>query len=283
MFETNFSYKSATPIPSTVSLKDALNILHDFETVNKLNPDVRGSKPIVPKSTPKRPAAASAKSIRGDTPLGEIQYFEVEDDLPFIPKRLWSGGVRYQADYVPTEQGCNITVHAPGGFTSVNYWRLVHDETGAVVGTSEEQEGSTEISQVKSRDIMHTESDSGAWHVQITSDARCNMTFATFVKAFLKNSHVQLQQAFIDKCIEMKDAPLKRREVGDPLSGEERAVSSKGILGSLLATILSMLQHDQIHSQMLFTSEDVNYHMLTMLHKLLQLARLSSRLQVRGL
>jgi hypothetical protein len=35
--------------------------------------------------------------------------------------------------------------------------------------------------------------------VQIISDARCPKAFASFVKGFLKNSHVQLQQAFIEK------------------------------------------------------------------------------------
>lgn len=208
MFETNFTYKSATPLPSTVSLNDALKILHDFETVNKLNPDVRGAKPIVPKSATKR-SAPSTKSIYGDTPLGDIQYFEVEDELPFIPKRLWSGGVHYQADFLPVQQGCNITIHAPGGFTSINCWRLVRDETRADTAATEGATGN-DLARVKSKDLMHTESEGGGWYVQIHSDARCNMTFASFVRGFLKNSHAQLQQAFIDKCVEMKSAPTGR-------------------------------------------------------------------------
>ncbi|KAJ8607842.1 hypothetical protein MRB53_040035 [Persea americana] len=211
MFETTFSYKSATPLPANISLVDALTILHDFETINKLNPDVRGCKPITPKNA--KPVVQAADPLHPTkTPLGETQYFEVEDDLPFIPKRLWSGGVKYQADFVPVEQGCDITIHAPGGFTSVNHWRLVLDELKMEAITAEEivvpaLELDKEASQVVSKDLMGPEAEGSGWYVQIISDAKCNRTFAGFVRGFLKNSHAQLQRAFIDKCSELRTAP----------------------------------------------------------------------------
>lgn len=220
MFETTFSYKSATPLPTNISLVDALALLHDFEAVNKLNPDVHGCKPITPKNgAPKQEIIQPADPlIPTKTALGQMQYFEVEDDLPFIPKRLWSGGVKYQADFVPVEQGCDITIHAPGGFTSVNHWRLILDESKVEAITAEEivvpktsEDVDKEVSQIKSKDLMHTESEGGGWYVQIISDAKCNRTFAGFVRGFLKNSHSQLQRAFIDRCEEMKTAQPTRR------------------------------------------------------------------------
>lgn len=214
MFETAFSYRSATPLPPAVSLTDALNVLHDFDTVNRLNPDVRGSRPIVPKPgktnslPPPVPDAAPLDGVA----LGKVQYFEVEDDLPFIPKKMWSGGVKYQADFVPMERGCDITIHAPGGFISVNHWRLVLDETKTDAAPQENgmrADGSAmppPLSRTKSKDLMHTESEGVGWYVQIVSDARCNRTFASFVRGFLKNSHAQLQQAFISKLETMRAA-----------------------------------------------------------------------------
>ncbi|KAK6394844.1 hypothetical protein LTR95_019564, partial [Oleoguttula sp. CCFEE 5521] len=110
MFETDFSYKSSTPLPPSVSINTALRLLHDFETINRLNPDVRGQKPIIPKNALPKPNGSANCNANS---LGQVQYFEVEDDLPFIPKKLWSGGVRYQADFIPLDEGCDITIHAP--------------------------------------------------------------------------------------------------------------------------------------------------------------------------
>lgn len=222
MFETTFSYKSSTPLPPSVSINTALELLHDFEVVNRLNPDVRGQKPIPPPTNgAKKPAAAV--SAPGSHPLGQTQYFEVEDDLPFIPKKLWSGGVKYQADFLPLEEGCDITIHAPGGFTSINHWRLVHQEDRTADVIHEDSEEGITASQASggsgavqpignrpggparsgSKNLLHADREGGSgggqWFVQIVSDAKCNRTFANFVKGFLKNSHTQLETAFVEK------------------------------------------------------------------------------------
>lgn len=208
MFETTFSYKSSTPLPPSVSINTALDLLHSFETVNRLNPDVRGQRPIPPPTNgAKKPTATPAP---GSHQIGQTQYFEVEDDLPFIPKKLWSGGVKYQADFLPLEEGCDITIHAPGGFTSINHWRLVHqeDRTADIIPEDGEDgvlsshgaQDPNSLSRVKSKDLLHADrTGGGQWFVQIVSDAKCNRTFANFVKGFLRNSHVQLENAFVEK------------------------------------------------------------------------------------
>nr|OQO26386.1 hypothetical protein B0A51_06948 [Rachicladosporium sp. CCFEE 5018] len=212
MFETDFSYKSSTPLPPSVSINTALRLLHDFETINRLNPDVRGQKPITPKNGLHK---ANGLATGCTNAFGQVQYFEVEDDLPFIPKKLWSGGVRYQADFIPLDEGCDITIHAPGGFTSVNHWRLVHESDRTVDAIPEHGEGrplgeyqqtdvdGTALGRVKSKDLLHADEVGGKWFVQIVSDARCSRTFAGFVKGFLKNSHSQLERAFVDKLQEV--------------------------------------------------------------------------------
>jgi hypothetical protein len=131
-----------------------------------------------------------------------MTYFEVEDDLPFIPKSLWSGGVTYRADFVPTRDGCEITVHAPGGFTSTNRWSLIRDD---------------EVEEDKSKDMRHPDQTGGGWHVQIVSDAKVNRTFAGFVKAFMKRSHQQLQGEFVQR---LRDTPtVKSSGMGVEMDG----------------------------------------------------------------
>lgn len=221
MFETSFSYQSAMPLPSKILVSEAVAVLHDFETVNTLNPDVKGCRPIPPPKSASKTTNAPASNEK----LGETQYFEVEDSLPFIPTRLWSGGVRYQADFVPVEQGCDITIHAPGGFTSINHWRLVHDESKSAAMPVEKEHGEDkdQMKRVTTRDLMHAETDGTGWFVQITSDARCNRTFAGFVKGFLKNSHAQLESAFIDKCNDIRNAPPASTRPRRPTIGRRKS------------------------------------------------------------
>lgn len=230
MFETTFSYASATPIPPSLPIASAIPLLHDFETVIKLSPDCRGCQRI---------PAPKNSSVNGKGP--EVQYWEVEDDLPFIPKRLWSGGVKYTADFVPLDEGCDITIHAPGGFTSVNHWRILretaplneesafeHHEAPTPTTKSgrptinrqptiEKLERSvsklnmdgSRLERTGTKDHLHAESEGVGAYVQIVSDARCPRTFAGFVKGFLKNTHVTLQRGFIEK---LQETPAERRQ-----------------------------------------------------------------------
>ncbi|EME47447.1 hypothetical protein DOTSEDRAFT_69391 [Dothistroma septosporum NZE10] len=190
MFETTFQQTTSTPLPPNISIENGIEILHDCETILRLAPDCRGCKPIPPKNGQTRPNDNATIDPK-DRADAETTYWDVEDDLPFIPKRLWSGGVHYTADFTPTSDGCVITVHAPGGFTSINRWRLMRE------ALPEDSEPTLE--KVQSKDLLHASTDGSGWYVQIASDARCNRTFAGFVKGFLKNSHVTLQRGFIQQ------------------------------------------------------------------------------------
>lgn len=201
-FETTFQHASQTQIPPNVSVEAGLKLLHDFDIIIRLSPDCRGCKRI---PTPKHLANKPKKTTNGDghleSPEYEIQYYEVEEDLTFIPKRLWSGGVRYMAEFLPTVDGCDITVHAPGGFTSTNHWRLLREMIP-------EDEPGPMLERVQSKDLAHAQMMGEGWYVQIVSDARCNKTFASFVKSFVANSQKQLQQSFIEK---LQATPAEQR------------------------------------------------------------------------
>ncbi|EMC92417.1 hypothetical protein BAUCODRAFT_288309 [Baudoinia panamericana UAMH 10762] len=199
MFETNFSHASASPLPPNASIDLALELLHDFEFVIRLSPDCRGCKRIPPPTAKNGYPKTNATAPNGTTE-DQTQYYEVEDDLPFMPKKFWSGGVKYTADFQPKEDGCDITVHAPGGFTSTNHWRILRETL--------HEEAMPTLERVKSKDLLHAETTGGGWYVQIISDARCNKTFVTIVKGFLKNSHAQLQAAFIEK---LRAPPAQQR------------------------------------------------------------------------
>ena len=220
MFETTFSYASATQLPATLNTDTALHILHDFETVIKLSPDCRGCKPIPPPASRQNGYTNGVPKVGAPAPVQ--QSYEVEDDLPFIPKRLWSGGVKYTADFAPVEDGCDITVHAPAGFTSTNHWRLLRETAPINTETIPEHEAVPDdrprLERTGTKNLMHAESAGAGWYVQIISDARCPRTFAGFVKGALKNSHTQLQLAFIEK---LKITPSERKS--RPTLGRRRS------------------------------------------------------------
>lgn len=206
MFDQTFSYASATPIPSALSDETAgLKILHDFETVIRLSPNCHGCKPIPPPN-----------GKNGYTNGKTMQYFEVEDELPYIPKKLWSGGVKYTADFLAVEDGCDITIHAPAGFTSTNHWRLLR-ETAPLNETIHEdqavrEDAPSQLERTGTRDMHHAESQGVGWYVQIISDAKCPRMYAGFVKGTLKNSHAQLQYAFIDHLKQMPKEDLQQKQ-----------------------------------------------------------------------
>lgn len=178
MFETNFTYTSSAPLAPSVHPSAALPILHDFTTIIHFNPDTRGCRRLSPSTE--------------DTPLNTPIKYEVEDNIAFIPKKLWSGGVRYNAIFTALADGCDILIEAPGGFTSMNHWRLVR------VGSSNEEGQAT-------------------WCVEIRSEARCSKTFAGIVKGFIKSSHAQQQKAFKEK-VEARPGMVRRRSSW-PLEG----------------------------------------------------------------
>jgi len=199
--ETTFQHASTSAMPPSVSISRGIEILHQFDTVMGLSPDCRGCKRIPP------PAAKPQAKKNASEPIndGKKEFYEVEDDLPFIPKALWSGGVKYNAEFLPTDDGCDITVFAPGGFTSTNHWRIVRvpdvarPDSGIKRSVPDDTKRPSIVRQ-QTKDLDHVETESGGWYVEIISDAKCNRTFAGFVKGFLKNSHVQLQAAFIELC-----------------------------------------------------------------------------------
>lgn len=182
MFETSFSHSSATPIPPNLSIENGVSVMHDFETMIKLSPDTRGCKPVQPTNGYAR--------TNGTRCTDNMQFWEVEDDLPFIPKKLWAGGVKYKAEFVPLADGCDIIIHAPGGFNSTNHWRLIRDAMpdGA----------DAHLERTQSKDMLHADTAGSGWYVQIVADACCSRTYAGFVKGFLKNTISQLQQRFIE-------------------------------------------------------------------------------------
>ena len=211
MFDVNFQHASATALPPQISIDRAIEILHNFEAVIKLSPDCRGCHEIPAPQAKNGFPKTNGAVANGDA--AQMTYWEVEDDLPFMPKKMWSGGVKYIADYLTKIDGCDITVHAPGGFTSTNHWRIVRETI------PEHEEAS--LQPVKTKDLLHADTGpgGGGWYVQIISDARCNRTFAGIVKGFLKNSHVQLEKAFIEKIKEPAHHPRERR----PTLGRRRS------------------------------------------------------------
>lgn len=154
MLDSTIDHVSTSTLPPEVPTSSAIRFLHDFDTLISLNSDHNSHKLI--------------RQI-SDT---ESEY-QVDEQLAFIPRKLWHGGVKYKSVFTRFEDGCDITVNAPF-FKSVNRWRI---ENG----------------------------DAGERTVRITSDAKCGKAFASAVKKFLGSSHEELQRGFGERVAAMQD------------------------------------------------------------------------------
>lgn len=166
MFDSSFSHSSAQPLSRAASDQIAIRLMHDVNAILHLNPDCKNIKLV-------------------SEPSASPQEYKVEDSLAFVPKKLWSGGVWYTAFFQPVEDGCDIMIQAPGGFTSTNKWRLVRKPDGTRV-------------------------------ISITSDAKCSKTFSIFVKRFLESSHAQMQRAFDERVEAIARPGMPRRRSSMP-------------------------------------------------------------------
>lgn len=181
MWDTKYVYQSNSSLPESTSQDVILSLLHDFDTIIHLNPTCRGVK-TVPEADANTHAAAPP--VVPDQPWSE---YRVEDSISFIPKRLWDGGVWYSAWFQPVQDGCNIKVAAPGGFISVNEWRL------------------------------HVRED-GERSVVINSDAKGNMVFMPFVRRFVPGSHASQHRAFKERVEAMSKSGSEGSQEKEELS-----------------------------------------------------------------
>lgn len=155
MLESTIDRVSMSNLPPGIPTSSALQMLHDFDTLISFNSDHNSHKLIHQIS---------------DT---ESEY-QVDEQLAFIPRKLWHGGVKYKSVFTTLEDGCDITVDAPF-FKSVNRWRIENGKGGENV-------------------------------VRITSDAKCSKAFASAVRKFLGSSHEELQRGFGEKVATMQDS-----------------------------------------------------------------------------
>ena len=161
MFDSSFSHSSDQPLSRAASDQMAIQLMHDVNVILHLNPECKAIKLV-------------------SDPSAIPQEYRVEDSLAFVPKKLWNGGVWYTAFFKPVEDGCDIMIQAPGGFTSTNKWRLIRKPDGTRV-------------------------------VSITSDAKCSKTFAYFVKRYFESSHDQMQRAFNQRVEAVARTGMPRR------------------------------------------------------------------------
>ncbi|GAB7360023.1 hypothetical protein MBLNU230_g7547t1 [Neophaeotheca triangularis] len=190
MFETTWAHASSQVLPPNTSREAAIRLLHDFDGVMRLNPDCKSTRPIEPKN------GMAKNAVDGQ------QFYEVEDAISFLPSAVWSGTCRYTAAFLRLKDGCDIVVYAPGGFTSVNHWRLVRDTNPGAT---------QELEKVPVRNMFGGGgTGESEWRVEIVSDCRCSKVYASFVKGFIKNSHDQLEKSYIEKLQQLEAAGKSR-------------------------------------------------------------------------
>lgn len=106
------------------------------------------------------------------------EYWEVEEAIPWIPQWLWNGTAKYDLEFTPTSNGCDVTNWANWRFTSINQWRLLR---GWVLESGE---------------VVFSDGDENGWLLRTVSDTMYHRSFARCLKrhtyAGLKAMHVKL-------------------------------------------------------------------------------------------
>lgn len=172
LFETSFTVIVTTALPRGAPIDKAISVLHDCATLTSMTPNWRTSERKTP-STPQHPSIEKrAQEV--------CEYWEVEEDVPWIPKWLRNGTMKSLVVFSPVFNGCDLTARAKSTFTSTEQWRLVR---GQVLSGGE---------------VVLNDDDDGVsgWLLQTVSNVVCMVTFAGFFRSqtpiSLKSVHAKI-------------------------------------------------------------------------------------------
>lgn len=105
----------SSALPSTVSAPSVIAILHDHDSVVRLNPLVISATDIP------APDHASAENKA-------LPWKKVVDEISYLPAGMWKGSVEYEACFKDLENGVKASVWAPMGLTTSSAWTVAEEE-----------------------------------------------------------------------------------------------------------------------------------------------------------
>lgn len=168
-------FTNITPIPKGVTRDAAIGWLHDHEQMIRLNPLVLRLE----RSTPPPHAPADEH---------DCAWYEITDQINYIPGGLAKGEVTYKACFNDLPDGIQTHVYAPAGLELRERWSVGGSEPG------EKRKEPRELGLDVPREGLYIKED---------VDMRCSFFLTAFVKKNLSKSH----RAVLEKVGALANAP----------------------------------------------------------------------------
>lgn len=168
-----FKTTVSTALPPEIPLEKAIAILHDYESLSSMSPKWKRSQR---KAKPSSRQSFSKRSSRQHP-----EYWEIEEEVPWIPKWLWNGTAKYSLEFTPISNGCDVTIWANWRFTSVNHWRMIR---GWILESGE---------------VALSEGEHSGWLLQTESETVYHRTCARLLKRHAYDDIKSMHVKFIDQ------------------------------------------------------------------------------------
>lgn len=186
-----------TPLPPGVSREAAIAYLHNHHQMIELNPLVL------------RHEKTEAHPNAPDDEVESMTWYEITDEIQYIPGTPIKGEVSYKAGFYDTPTGLQTHTFAAGGVEIRGKWHIGGNLPG-------EKREDIEIGSNKPRDGLYIQED---------VDLRCNVLLTGFVKKNLKKSHATVA----DKIAEAASASVSRTSTQQSLPPVEHSRSNSDL------------------------------------------------------
>lgn len=192
-----------TAIPPEISREAAVAFLHNHKEMIEMNPLV------IHHGRSSAPPNASRDEAENMT------WYELTDEIQYIPGTGVKGEVTYRAGFYDLPRGLQTHVFAPGGVDIHGKWMIGGNMPG-------EEREPVELGVNKPADGLYIRED---------VDLKCNVFLANFVKKNLKKSHGTVVERLIKKAREMGLAdPSLRRSTSNISSKSDNVVMRRNSL-----------------------------------------------------
>ena len=168
-----------TPLPATISRETAVAFLHKHEEMISLNPLV------IRHTRTSAPPNAAPDETEG------MVWYEITDEIQYIPGTPLKGEVSYKAGFYDLPTGLQTHTFAPAGVDIQGKWTVGGNAPG-------EKREPIEIGIQKPSDGLYLREE---------VDLKCNILMSNFVKRNLKKSHATLVDNLVKKAQSMQDSP----------------------------------------------------------------------------
>jgi hypothetical protein len=164
-----------TPLPD-IGRETAVAFIHNHKEMIEMNPLVIRHAKTSPPSN-----ASSDEALN-------MTWYELTDEIQYIPGTAVKGEVSYKAGFYDLPQGLQTHVFAPGGVDIRGKWSVGGNMPG-------EEREPAELGVNKPIDGLY---------IREEVDLRCNVFLANFVKRNLKKSHGTVVERLVKKAGEME-------------------------------------------------------------------------------